>query len=244
MDKRFLKKTWVTEIIFCVVIPVLNSFLLQLLYSYFISGDYRFQSIDPLASNLIDFIRTVAMYCGYAIMIYMMFVSSKKDAKKYIVMRAATFPIPYLSAAAVVFITVTNAISVTGYMLLYTLIQLSVDYVIFAVIMLFVSRIIKRTASSADVNISLSKGISPKKNPLLRSYMLVCAVFAIVSFVTDGYNTAELLIQYGKPLNSSEWWTLISPYVETIVYFLAGYTVMLMTANKAEGDYLKHVKNK
>lgn len=245
MDKRFLKKTLITEIIFCIVIPVLNSFLLQLLYSYFIKGDYRLQSIDPLVTNLIDFIRTASMYCGYAVMIYMMFISSQKESKKYIILRAVTFLIPYLSAAAVIFITVPRATSVAGYMLLYTLLQLSVDYVIFAVIMLLVYRIIKKAShSEQNVNISVSGGISPKKSPLLRSYIVVCIIFAIVSLATEGYNTAELLIRYGKPLNSSEWWTLVSPYVETIVYFLVGYTVMLMTANKIEGDYLKHVKNK
>ena len=243
MDKKFLKKTWIAQIIFCIVIPLLNSFLLQLLYSYFIKGEYRFESIDPLVTNLIDFIRTVSMYCGYAVMIYMMFLAPKKDAGRYTVMRAVTFPIPYLSAAAVVFITVTGAMSVIGYMLLYTLIQLSVDYVIFAVVFFAVSGIRKKASASENVNISLSGGISPKKNPLLRSYMLVCIIFAVVSVVTDGYNTVQLLIRYGGPLNLSEGWTLVSPYVETIVYFLVGYIVMLMTANKTEGDYLKYVKN-
>lgn len=249
MNERFKKKALWLTICFCVIIPIVNCLLLQGVYSYFVEGNVAFgKTFEVLLSNFIDFVRNAAVYCGYAVVIYVSFVSDssdksgktdkfgrgKKEDRLFKWIRALSLLIPYISAAAVLFLTLPGAHKVVTYMLIYTALNLSVELVAFALIFFIVGKI----KSKGQIT-ELRATVSPKKNPLLKAYMWVCVIYLVVSLVTDVYTTVDLVRSYGWPTNISEIWTLAEPYVEAAVYFLSGYILMIIIATKTEGDYIK-----
>ena len=152
----------------------------------------------------------------------------------------ASMLIPYLAALLILFSTTVLSTDALVYNFMYGLLNLGTDFLLIIIIARLANLIRTRAISSGDgsADISIGKKIFPKGSPLLKTMLFADIIYTSIGLVGTAIETHSLLSEYGAPINSSEWITLISPYVKLAVYFVIGYAVMLFIASKLEEAFI------
>ncbi len=86
----------------------------------------------------------------------------------------------------------------------------------------------------AEQKISVSGTLISFKNPVMLTMIIFDFVFVILSAISPTVNIVDNLIEYGPPVNASEWMSIISVYVELAVVFVIGYIAMRFAASRIE----------
>jgi hypothetical protein len=64
-------------------------------------------------------------------------------------------------------------------------------------------------------------------------------LYIILSLIEPTVDIVNNLIEYGPPVNSAEWMSIIGVYVEYVIIFFIGYASMRFTAGLIEGAYAR-----
>ncbi len=100
----------------------------------------------------------------------------------------------------------------------------------------FRRRAIAKGGNGADI--SIGNRILPKGNPVLRCFLAVDGIYAVLLTVNSLVESISLLTEYGLPVNGQEWFSLFEPYLEIAVLFVLGYAVMLFMAARLENAFI------
>lgn len=85
--------------------------------------------------------------------------------------------------------------------------------------------------------LSLTGKLISVKNPVLLTMLLFDAMYVIMSLVTPTMALIENLTEYGPPVNSAEWMSVIGVYLEAVIVFAIGYASMRFAAGLVESAY-------
>ena len=77
------------------------------------------------------------------------------------------------------------------------------------------------------------------RDPILAPLFILNTVFALIITVEPTVGVVDSLMEYGAPVNTAEWVSLISIYGRLVLIFLLGYVVMRLSAGLTEGAYLR-----
>lgn len=86
----------------------------------------------------------------------------------------------------------------------------------------------------AEKKISVSGTLVSFKNPVMLTMIIFDLVFVLLSAISPTVSIIENLMEYGPPVNTSEWMSIISVYVELAVVFVIGYIAMRFAASRIE----------
>ncbi len=85
--------------------------------------------------------------------------------------------------------------------------------------------------------LSLTGKLVSAKNPVLLTMLVFDALYVILSLIQPTAEIVENLSEYGPPVNSSEWMSIIGVYLEYLIIFVIGYASMRFAAGLIEGAY-------
>ncbi len=77
------------------------------------------------------------------------------------------------------------------------------------------------------------------KNPALLTMLVFDALYIILSLIQPTVEIVQNLIEYGPPVNSAEWMSIIGVYAEYLIIFVIGYASMRFAAGLIEGAYTR-----
>ncbi|MBQ8255232.1 MAG: hypothetical protein IJY94_07005 [Clostridia bacterium] len=87
--------------------------------------------------------------------------------------------------------------------------------------------------------ISLTGKLVSAKNPVMLTMLVFDALYIVLSLIQPTVEIVQNLIEYGPPVNSSEWMSIIGVYVEYVIIFVIGYASMRFTAGLIENTYTR-----
>lgn len=148
--------------------------------------------------------------------------------------------IPYVGATAILFATTVVSAESLTVNTIYAFINLGTDFLVLTVVArlanLIRTRAIKR--GNGNVDISIGGSILPHGNPVLKTLLVADILYFAVSAAGKLVDTISLLNEYGAPINKSEWFSLISPYLTLAVWLVAGYAIMLFVTTRFENAFM------
>lgn len=77
------------------------------------------------------------------------------------------------------------------------------------------------------------------KNPVMLTMLIFDAIYIVLSLIEPTIGIVENIIEYGLPVNYTEWMSIIGVYAEYLIIFVIGYVSMRFTAGLVEGAYLR-----
>ena len=77
------------------------------------------------------------------------------------------------------------------------------------------------------------------KNPAMLSMLIFDALYVLLSLIEPTAYIIDNLIEYGPPVNYSEWMSIIGVYAEYLIIFVIGYASMRFTAGLIENAYAR-----
>ncbi len=152
----------------------------------------------------------------------------------------ATMLLPYLAGTLIFCSTTVVSVDSLIFHLMYGFLNLGTDFLVIIVIARLANLIRSRAISggAGSANISIGKKILPRGNPLLKTILFADIIYTGIGLFGAVTETHSILSEYGAPINSSEWITLVSPYIKLVLYFVVGYAVMLFIASKLESAFI------
>lgn len=87
--------------------------------------------------------------------------------------------------------------------------------------------------------VSLTGKLLSVKNPALLTMLVFDALYIILSLIEPTVEIISNLIEYGPPVNSAEWMSIIGVYLEYFIIFVIGYASMRYTAGLIENAYTR-----
>ena len=152
-----------------------------------------------------------------------------------------TLFLPLVGGLVIVCTTTVPSVDSLFLSILYALISVGWELLVLAaaarLASFFRARAIEKGGKHADI--SIGKRIFPHGNPVLGVLCLVGAVYTLILCIDPLLYSVELVREYGWPVNAGEWFSLFSPYLERLIFFLVGYAVMLFTAGRLEHAFLR-----
>lgn len=88
-----------------------------------------------------------------------------------------------------------------------------------------------------DEALSVSGTLISFKNPVMLTMVIFDGVFVLLSAISPTVSIIDNLMEYGPPVNLSEWMSIISVYAELAVVFVIGYIAMRFAAGRIESAY-------
>ena len=85
--------------------------------------------------------------------------------------------------------------------------------------------------------LSLTGKLISVKNPVMLSMLIFDALYIILSLIQPTVEIIDNLNEYGPPVNSAEWMSIIGVYIEYLIIFVIGYASMRFAAGLIEGAY-------
>lgn len=148
--------------------------------------------------------------------------------------------IPYVGATAILFATTVVDAESLAVNTIYAFINLGTDFLVLTVVARLANMIRTRAIKHGNGNVDISMGgsILPHGNPVLKTLLVADILYFAVSAAGKLVDTVAMLREYGAPINRSEWFTLLSPYLTLVVWLVAGYAVMLFVATKFERAFM------
>ncbi|MBE6637527.1 MAG: hypothetical protein E7618_06980 [Ruminococcaceae bacterium] len=151
-----------------------------------------------------------------------------------------TLFLPTVGGLVIVLTTTVPSVDSLFLSILYALISIGYELLVLAVAArlasFFRARAIEKGGKSADI--SIGKRVLPKGNPVLTVLILVCTLYTLILCIDPLLYSIESISEYGWPVNAGEWFSLFSPYLERLIFFIVGYVVMLFTAGRMETAFL------
>ena len=85
--------------------------------------------------------------------------------------------------------------------------------------------------------VSLTGKLISVKNPVMLSMIIFDALYIILSLISPTVEIIDNLLEYGPPVNTAEWMSIIGVYAEYLIIFVIGYASMRFTAGLVENAY-------
>jgi len=222
--KKTHNMLWIGAIA-CVILPILNSFLLSFVYAYYMDGNIMFQNYNAIVSSLSDFINIICIFAGYALVVRSIFMYTLAKSGIYLLFNIVLYFIQQASAVAITAMTtVCTSDQILAYAM-YGVMNLLLNSAVLAIVMLIVI-FMRSFAVKRELPLYPSSQIFDLRFPLNRCVFFVALFFFVRSLTSGVINTVSLISEFGGPQNSAELMTLLTPYVEAVIYSVIGYAVL------------------
>lgn len=220
---------------------VLNSFLLQLIYAYFVKGNVQFAAIDTALGALISFLHIAALFACYAVTVYGTQVLGEAKSRPLLIANLVQVVCASLASLGVSYFSMTPALFLYNLrsMLLYLFLNLLLYLVILLVIRVIAVLIRRRMTARTDGDLTLRGEYISLRHPLLCAGMASTLVYIASALIIALIDTVRDFSLYGLPVNMEELVYIVTPYVEAAAYFFIGYTVMTATFYFLQGQYAR-----
>ncbi len=219
---RLGKKSRICIAILLFLVPFLNNFVADTLFSYNARGNFLYAGYEVVFSSIIGFVNIISTFSAYALVIYGIFSFERpgRHITAYVI-SAASVLVQYAGSLACAMIT-----SSTDYTLYYVLYMLG-SFLLAAAILFAVHLL--TLALKAIYNrrrVSCEGSSTPSVSRYINlSIITASLVFLITGFIQEISETVSDITLYGAPQTLSEYVYLISPYAELLLYAFAGYFV-------------------
>lgn len=225
-------KTKINQVLLfaCFLLSAVNCFGLRIFYNYEVAGNYVFASVEPVFVYLIKFLSVVTLFCGYCILIRSLHSFGMKKSAALFAAICVSYLIQYIAAAVATAVTSVTSPATWKAFLLYT----ASDW-LFNIILLAVTGLIAL--------LILRRSVRKPQKAFPRSLIAAAILYAVVNTGMNAVTTVQLLLEYGAPINLNEVFTLISPYLETLIFAAIGFCVMLLLKNYFEPETEKRKKS-
>ena len=118
------------------------------------------------------------------------------------------------------------------------LISYAIMNLIFELLFILVAcRVSKALNSCMKDEVQLSGKLVSVRNPAMLSMIIFDSLYDILSLIEPTAYIIDNLVEYGPPVNWSEWMSIIGVYAEYVIIFVIGYASMRFTAGLIEGAY-------
>ncbi len=179
---------------------------------------------------------TFAIFLLSALMIALVIVLSAKKNKRAHGYAAAILAVPIIGGIPPLYSAGTvPSLDVIVSLIAYALINFIFE-LIFIIVACRVSNFLNGRMTS---EVSLSGKLVSVKNPAMLTMIIFDALYIILSLIEPTVEIIENLIEYGAPVNSAEWMSIIGVYAEYLIIFVIGYVSMRFTAGLIENVYVR-----
>ncbi len=86
---------------------------------------------------------------------------------------------------------------------------------------------------------SLTGKLVSVKNPTMLTMLIFDALYIILSLTEPTVEIIDNIEEYGPPVNTAEWMSIIGVYAEYLIIFVIGYASMRFAAGLIEGAYTR-----
>lgn len=224
LKKRILRST----ALFCLLLTLVNSFGLKLFFSYEVDGNAFYGSFSVLLESAIRFFEIIAVYAGYAAMVWSLFRFGPAETLPFALVNAGCVLLSLLCALAVSYFCTTPALFSKNFMwfLSQLLLNLVLNLLILGLVWLAAAAVRYRAVRKGKDDFALGMKLFALRRPVPRAFFFTSLLCVSVTLGQDVYQTVVDLTTYGPPVNMTELVYLIRPYAEVLIYFFVGYCVL------------------
>ncbi len=160
-------------------------------------------------------------------------VLSAKKGRKAMAAAALTLLVPLFGGIIQQYASDVPSLDEIVYVLFYAVANLGFELLFLLVACRMADMLRKRDKGDT----SLSGKLITLKNPVMLTMLVFDALFIIFTSLENTVQIADNLIEYGPPVNTAEWMSIIGVYARYAVVFVIGYAAMRLSAGLIESAY-------
>lgn len=189
-----------------------------------------------IQSALSSTVFTLSVFVISAVMTALVIILSARKNKRAFALATAILTVPILGGIVQLY---ASSVIPSADDIVF-LISYALANVIFELLFILVA-----CRTSSFLNDKMTGGISltgklvSAKNPVMLTMLVFDALYIVLSLIQPTVEIVQNLIEYGPPVNSSEWMSIIGVYVEYVMIFIIGYASMRFTAGLIENTYTR-----
>lgn len=214
---------------FPLFLTFVSAFLLQFLYGYYVQGNAVVAWMDAPLSILIEVLNAVALFSSVAASVYGIRLLGFRDSVPLVLLNAAQILLSFLCSLAVSFLCTTPALFAANFLYLLRVVGLNllIYAAVLALILLAAWLAARAAGYKGKCDLTLRGEFFTSRHPLLFSFHISTAIYVGCALITSIVRTVTDLLEYGLPVNQTEWIYEISPYVESAAYYFLCYAVLV-----------------
>ncbi len=177
---------------------------------------------------------TLSMIVLSAILTAAAIVQSAKKCKGIFALASSILAVPILGGILQVYASsIVPTVDDIMFLISYALTNLVFELLF----ILVASRVSKILGAGIKEDITLTGKLVSVKNPVMLSMLIFDALYIILSLISPTVEIVNNLIEYGPPVNTAEWMSIIGVYSEYLIIFVIGYASMRFAAGLIENAY-------
>ncbi len=200
-----------------------------LVIGIYIALYYLQSAIANTAVTLTVFVLS-AVLAALAIILF-----AKKNRGAYL-LACATLAVPIVGGIVQIY---ASSVVPTADDIVFLISYAAMNLVFELLFILVACRISKLLNEKMKGEFTLSGKLISAKNPAMLAMLIFDALYIVLSLIQPTVEIIENLIEYGPPVNSAEWMSIIGVYIEYLIIFVIGYASMRLTAGLIEGAYMR-----
>lgn len=158
-----------------------------------------------------------------------------KSHKKVMVSLVATLCLSILGGVIVLYASYTPSVDEIIEGVFYGTVNLGFEMLMIVGACIMANALGKRRVAS----LSVSGKLISLKNPAMLTMLVFSLLFVLLSAISPTVEIVQSIIEYGPPVNTGEWLSIVKIYAELIIIFVIGYLSMRFGAGRLEGCYIQ-----
>lgn len=236
--KRIHTRLITATLIAAVVAPLINTTAISALYTVLYSDITVPDAAYEAVGFIYGFINALSSYAAAACLAYAIVTRTHRATVG--VVTVLSLPMVYTAVMCVDAAFYGSSVITSG-LVLYNAVNCSIELLRLAVAAA-VSELVYRSSKRKR----LPREIMPfsVKGTLSRAAVLSAAVVFAARLIPNIVETVTLLTDIGAPQNAAEVLTLVTPHIESVIYFVLGYFLCCLIMSLLEGSQAKPLTRK
>lgn len=191
---------------------------------------YCIQNVIPSASTTLFIFMISALMTALAVIL-----SARKNVITHLL---ATLALAVSILGGIILLS-TSGVALPIDDVLFFISYAEANLVIELLFVLVACRISKFLSGKMKGEMFITGKLVSGKNPVLLTMLIFDALYVLLSLITPTLGVIENIKEYGPPVNSAEWMSIIGVYLEALIIFVIGYASMRFSAGLIEGTYTR-----
>lgn len=204
---------------------------LTILYAGFYIASYF------VLSEISDYTLGTVLFGITALLCVLTVVLSSLHGRGAVAAAVITLSVPILGGVIQIYASGVPSADDILYGIFYGVANYSFELLLLLIVCRLANLFRSRRQRRGEEAFSVSGMLISFKNPVMLTMVIFDGIFVLLSAISPTVSIVENLIEYGPPVNASEWMSIISVYAELVIIFVIGYIAMRLAAGIIERAY-------